>query len=86
MLVAGIVVDVDGNAAERGDFGAEGREGGVVLSVGECGMRIGTGKCSWCAFVPRAIYRDLLESLTFRVRRLPTWLQAADWYGGFDCW
>lgn len=33
MLVARIVVDVDGDAAQGGDFGAEGGEGGVVLSM-----------------------------------------------------
>ncbi len=35
MLVAGIVVDVDGDGAEGGDFGGEGGEEGVVLSVGK---------------------------------------------------
>ncbi len=33
VLVAGIVVDVDCDAAESGDFGGEFGEAGVVLSV-----------------------------------------------------
>lgn len=33
MLVSCIVVDVDGDAAEGGDFGGEFGEAGVVLSV-----------------------------------------------------
>ena len=33
MLVSRIVVDVDGDAAEGGDFGGEFGEAGVVLSV-----------------------------------------------------
>jgi hypothetical protein len=33
VLVARIVVDVDGHAAQRGDFGGERGEGVVVLSV-----------------------------------------------------
>lgn len=32
MLVAGVVVDVDGDGAELGDFGLERREGVVVLA------------------------------------------------------
>lgn len=32
MLVAGVVVDVDGHAAELGDFLLEGGEGVVVLA------------------------------------------------------
>lgn len=34
MLVPGVVVDVDGDAAQGGDFGGELGEAGVVLSVG----------------------------------------------------
>lgn len=33
ILRAGIVVDIDGDAAEGGDFGGEVGEAGVVLSV-----------------------------------------------------
>lgn len=35
MLVARIVVDVDGDGAEGGDFGLQGGEGVVVLSERE---------------------------------------------------
>ena len=40
MLVARIVVDVDGDAAQGGDFGGEGGEGVVVLS-GFAGVSLG---------------------------------------------
>jgi hypothetical protein len=36
VLVAGIIVDVDGDAAQGGDFGAQGGEGRVVLSAEDC--------------------------------------------------
>lgn len=44
MLVSCIVVDVDRDAAEGGDFGREFGEAGVVLSVGllECVYLLGT--------------------------------------------
>lgn len=43
MLVAGIVVDVDGDGAELGDFLLERGEGVVVLSKNEGGVSVGAG-------------------------------------------
>ncbi len=40
VLIASIVVDVDGDAAEGGDFGGEFGEAGVVLSVWVEGGRV----------------------------------------------
>lgn len=60
MLVAGIVVDVDGDAAQGGDFGGEGGEGVVVLS----GMGV-----SFEVVCERAE-----DGVTFRARMLRTWL------------
>lgn len=40
-MIAGIVVDVDCDGAEGGDFGGEGGEGVVVLSVRQRGISMG---------------------------------------------
>jgi hypothetical protein len=64
VLVARIVVDVDGDAAQGGDFGGEGGEGVVVLSGEMCEL----GGCL------RENLRDWVVFLTFRARMLRTWL------------
>lgn len=43
-MIARIVIDVDCDAAESGDFGGELVEAGVVLSVGRKGLVCGAGK------------------------------------------
>ena len=65
VLVARIVVDVDGDAAQGGDFGGEGGEGVVVLSG---------GVVSW-VFLSLFVVRGIGLGITFRVRRLRTWLR-----------
>jgi hypothetical protein len=66
VLVARIVVDVDGYAAQRGDLGGERGEGVVVLSVG--GRLDGVRVIDW-GFVLEGGGR-----FTAPARRLRTWL------------
>ena len=62
MLVARIVVDVDCDAAQGGHFGGERGEGVVVLS----------GR--WCEIGSSSGGFEGEGGLTFRARRLRTWL------------
>lgn len=59
-MVAGVVVDVDGDGAELGDFLGEGCEGVVVLAGG----RVSLGG---------EVFGGDVSVFTVRVRRLRTW-------------
>ena len=70
MLVPGVVVDLDGDAAQGGDFGGELGEAGVVLSVwgGEgWGLERVSGMAGWEG-----------NGRTARGRRLRTWWVVLD--------
>lgn len=58
-MVAGIVVDVDGDGAELGDFLLEGGEGVVILSGEGSDGVLWTIKGEGCTFLARRLQTSL---------------------------